>query len=266
MKVGFIQMNPVFGEKRLNVENALKLARKIESDLYVLPELFNTGYAFTSRDEALELAEEIPGQTTEKLAEYCRENDVYIVGGIAERENGRVYNSAVAVGPDGLIGKYRKSHLFYAEKKWFSPGDTGFRVFTLKKLKVKIGIIICFDWVFPEASRVLALKGADIICHPSNLVLPYAQKAMLTRSFENKVFTVTANRVGSEKRGGYKFLFTGLSQVTNPKMEILVQASRDREEVKVVEIDVEEARNKKITEFNDLFLDRRVDLYREILG
>ena len=131
--------------------------------------------------------------------------------------------------------------------------------------KAKIGIIICFDWIFPEAARILALKGADIICHPANLVLPYAQRAMLARSVENRVYTVTANRLGFEKRGGDSFKFTGGSQVTSPSMEVLISGSTDREEARVVEVDLSKARNKSITEKNDIFKDRRPEIYVKLL-
>ncbi len=263
--MGFVQLNIKFGDKERNVKEALKLMRNVDAGLLVLPELFNTGYTLTSKEEALKLAEEIPhGKTTKELIDYSIEKGMYIVAGLIEREEGKIFNSAVVTGPEGYIGKYRKSHLFYYEKKWFEPGDTGFQIFHLKNLKVKVGVIICFDWIFPEASRSLALKGAEIICHPANLVLPYAQKAMLTRAIENKVFIITSNRVGREKRGIFDFKFTGMSQVTSPRMKVLVRASQEREEVRTVDINVEEARNKKITEMNDLLKDRRPELYLDL--
>jgi len=112
---------------------------------------------------------------------------------------------------------------------------------------VKIGVMICFDWCFPEAARILALKDAEIICHPANLVLPYAPKAMFARSIENRVFTITANRIGVEERGGERLSFIGLSQVTSPKMEVLIQAGESVEDAGVVEVDLLLARNKWIT-------------------
>ena len=155
--------------------------------------------------------------------------------------------------------KYRKIHLFYKEKNWFSPGDTDLELFRIDD--VRIGVIICFDWIFPEATRTLALKGADVICHPSNLLFPYAQNAMLTRSIENRVYTVTANRIGSEDRDGNKYNFTGMSQITSPKMELLMRASENKEEVGISEIDVRLSRDKAITSLNDIFEDRRTGFY-----
>jgi len=126
--------------------------------------------------------------------------------------------------------------------------------------------MICFDWIFPEAARVLALKGAEVICHPANLVLPWCQRAMVTRSIENRVFIVTANRIGGEKREGRELKFTGGSQITSPVGELLCQASEEGEEVGVVDIDPSIAKDKAITEENDLFSDRRPELYQQLVG
>ncbi len=130
----------------------------------------------------------------------------------------------------------------------------------------KIGVIICFDWCFPDAARILAIKCADIICHPANLVLPYAPKVMLARSIENIVFTITANRVGVDERGGEKLKFIGLSQATSPKMEVLIQAGSEEGDVGVVDIDISQAKNKWITKYNHIMKDRRVDLYTSLLS
>ncbi len=264
MKVGFIQTSPVFGRVEENVEDVVRrLAspRMRGVELLVLPELFSTGYQFRSRKELSGFAEEVPGgYTVGRLAEIAGAMRLHIVAGIAERSSGRVYNSAVLVGPGGLLGLYRKAHLFWDEKRLFSPGDTPFRVYDIGR--ARIGMMICFDWLFPEAARRLALDGADIICHPSNLVLPYCPEAMITRTLENRVFAVTANRVGSEERVKDKPLrFIGLSQIVSPRGEILCRASRRRAEARVVDIDPEEARNKRITPKNHIFRDRREDLY-----
>ena len=125
--------------------------------------------------------------------------------------------------------------------------------------------MICFDWCFPEVARILALKGADIICHPSNLVLPYAPKAMLARSIENRVYIVTANRVGVEVRDDHTFRYIGLSQIVSPNMEILLSADGEHEFVGVVDLDVSLARNRHITKFNHVFDDMRFDLYSYLM-
>ena len=124
---------------------------------------------------------------------------------------------------------------------------------------------VCFDWFFPEAMRVLALKGAQVICHPSNLVMPYCQDAMRTRSLENKVFSVTANRIGTEKRGSFSLSFTGRSQIVNPEGKVLAHAGERSESLKIVEIDLEEANNKSINPNNDLFKDRKIAFYKPLV-
>lgn len=262
MKVGFVQMEPKLLDLNANLSKAEKLigeAAKQGAKLIVLPELFDTGYNFETKEEVAEIAQQIPdGETTQFLVEQAREHEVFIVAGTAEKdERGKLYNSAVIVGPIGwgYIGKYRKIHLFYREKLFFEPGNLGFHVFNIGIAKV--GIMICFDWFFPESMRTLALKGADIVAHPANLVLPYAPRAMPIRSLENRVFSITANRIGEER--GLKFI--GMSQINSPKAEILLRASEDKEEVGIVEINVEDARNKKLNEFNDIFKERRPEHY-----
>ncbi len=260
MRIGFVQLRPQFGDVEGNVKRALSLMEDEEADLMVLPELFNTGYLFNSRGELEELGEPIPGGRTAKaLVEFCQERGLFLVAGLAERSGDEVFNSAILVGPSGVEGIYRKVHLFAEEKRWFAPGGEGFAVWDIEG--VKIGMMICFDWIFPEAARILALKGAEIICHPANLVLSWCQRAMVTRSIENKVFIVTANRIGREKRGGKELMFTGRSQITDPQGELLTQASVEREEVRIIEVDPTISRDKAITEENDLFSDRWPHLY-----
>ena len=150
-------------------------------------------------------------------------------------------------------------HLFHEEKQIFAPGNLPLEIIDYRGFR--LGMMICFDWIFPELTRCLALMGAQIVCHPANLVLPYCQEAMRTRSIENRIFTVTANRIGEEARGEDKLIFTGQSQFTNNRGEVIYRASPDKEEVHCADIDIGEADNKKIDGLNDLFRDRRVDFY-----
>jgi predicted amidohydrolase len=262
MRAGFLQFNPVFGDIRGNVEKVARMLETQSADLIVLPELFNTGYQFISMQEVRELSEEVPsGYTTHKLLQLSKEKSCYIVAGLAERDGNSFYNSALLIGPEGFVGIYRKTHLFSEEKSWFSPGDTGFRVWETPF--GNIGIMICFDWFFPESARTLALKGADIIAHPSNLVLPHCPDAMVTRCLENRVFSVTANRTGAEERGGKEpLVFIGTSEIVSPSGKILRRAARDKEELGFAEIDPAEARDKNLNPFNNLFDDRREEHYR----
>jgi predicted amidohydrolase len=147
------------------------------------------------------------------------------------------------------------------EKDFFEPGDVGLPVYDIGPCR--IGMLVCFDWIFPEAWRVLALKGADIICHPANLVLPgLAQQAVPVHALTNRLYVVTANRIGSEG----ELTFTGMSTIADPKGQVLVQASRTREEVSKIEIDVSLARVKDITSRNNILADRRPEEYQLLAG
>jgi len=260
MKVGYYQFLPEFGRIEKNVEKAINSIRKLRADLIVLPELFNTGYLFTSKSELAGLAEKVPGGfTTEALVNVAREESTCIVAGVAEKGSQGFYNTSVLVSPGGYIGKYRKAHLFFEERKWFLPGNSKFPTFDLGVAKV--GVMICWDWIFPEAMRSLCLKGADIVCHPSNLVLTYCTDAMVTRCLENGVYAVTANRTGSENRKGKEMSFIGMSQIIDPRGNVLARASKNREEARAVKIDPTIARDKSYTKYNDIFKDRRPEMY-----
>lgn len=265
MKAGFYQFNPVFGEKKQNIATVADALTGIDAELMVLPEFFATGYQFISMDEVASLAEEIPGgETTEALVRLSNKHNLYIVGGLPEREGERFYNSAVIAGPEGFIGVYRKTHLFFEEKLWFTPGNTGFNVFHTDI--GTIGIMICFDWYFPESMRALALQGAQVIAHPANLVLPYCPVAMPIRCLENRVFAITANRIGIEQRKeGPPLTFIGMSQIVAPDSTIISRVPEDSMSIMVADIDPEKALNKAINPYNDLFRDRRPEMY-EILG
>ena len=262
LKAGFIQTCPEFGQVENNRQRIADFLAKADADLMVLPELFTTGYQFTDRKEVAAFAEAIPdGPTTAFLIDQARNRKVSLVAGLAEREGDALYNSAVVVGPGGYLGKYRKAHIFDTEKALFEPGNLPLPVFDLGQARV--GVMVCFDWRFPETARTLALNGADVIAHPANLVLPDCPSAMITRCLENRVYAVTADRVGREQRiAGESLKFIGQSQVVDPDGHVLYRASEDGEEMQVVEIDIDLARDKSINPHNNLFQDRREDLYR----
>lgn len=269
MRVGFVQMDCRFGESEKNTEKAIGLLSEQKADLWVLPELFHCGYQFVSKKEVAELAEPVPtGPTVQRLIKAARENQTYLVAGLAEKSGERFYNASILVGAKGVVGLYRKIHLFYEEKRWFRPGDLPFQVHSIGyhpavggRRQARVGMMVCFDWVFPESARTLALLGADIIGHPSNLVLPYCPDAMVTRCIENRVFAITANRVGAESRKGETLTFIGRSEVVDSKGKVLYRASDRGEEARVVEIDPTAARNKSLNRFNDLLKDRRPKFY-----
>ena len=261
MKAGFFQFNTAFGKKQENFDKIRRAISDNATDLLVLPEFFATGYQFISQEEVANLSEPVPqGETTEFLAGLSKERGMYIVAGLPERDGNIFYNSAVLTGPDGFIGLYRKTHLFFEENLFFTPGNSGFRVWDTKI--GRIGIMLCFDWFFPESSRTLALRGAEVIAHPSNLVLPYCPQSMPVRCLENRVYAITANRTGREQRGDKPVLtFIGQSQITSPQGEILVRAGIDDELLGTADLDLSRARDKKLNDFNDLLKDRRPALY-----
>lgn len=261
MKVGFVQCRPRLGDLDATLASLDPLVRSAAgADLLVLPELCNSGYDFPSAGKARLWSEEIgDGPFVSYLVSRCREQDLHIVSGINERAGERLYNSAVLVGPEGWVGTYRKLHLFRSEKEIFAPGDLGLPVFRVGPWR--IGMLVCFDWIFPEAWRVLALAGADIICHPSNLVLPgLAQRAVPIHGLVNRVYVITANRTGREG----SLTFTGNSLVSGPAGDLLAEAPASGEHVGLVEIDPALARDKKVTDRNDVFRDRRPEEYARL--
>ncbi len=265
MIVGFYQFAPRRGDpegNRVSLELAL---RGTPLDLLVCPELATTGYLFLDRRELAPLAEPVPdGPTCARLAAVVKETGRAVVFGIAERAGERLYNSAVLLAPGAPAVCYRKAHLFDMEKEVFdragaSPrhGEAG---------GARVGLMVCFDWRFPEMARLLALEGAEVLAHPANLVHPYCQDAMITRSLENGVFTITASRTGTESYGGATLRFTGRSQIVSPRGERLAAADDSEECVRTATIDPAVARDKRVTAHNDLFADRRPELYGPALA
>ncbi len=261
MKAGLYQFNPSFGKKDENLKKVLSVAAGSDLELLVLPEFFATGYQFTSINEVSALSEKVPGgETTEMLSGLSRDRGMYIVAGLPETDGDRFYNSAVLTGPEGFLGVYRKTHLFFEEKLYFSPGDTGFRVWDTDL--GRIGIMICFDWFFPESMRALALLGAEVVAHPSNLVLPYCPYAMPVRCLENRVYAITANRTGTEgRKEGEPLNFIGKSLIASPRGRVLAEASDDEEILLAVDFDPLRARDKALNPFNDVFKDRVPGMY-----
>lgn len=260
MKIGYIQNSPEFGKKEKNFDQIRKLLGDVEADLIVIPELFATGYTFTSKEEVRNLAEEKEEETTKFLKEVSTKTGAVVVAGFIEKDGAKNYNSSIMVYKNKVIDIYRKIHLFNKEKLWFSPGNKKLSVHNLNGMK--IGMMVCFDWMFPEATRTLALMGAQIVAHPCNLVMPYCQQAMTTRCLENRIFAVTANRIGNEKRGKDDFTFTGGSQVTSHDGKVLLFAPKDKICIDIVEIDIIKADNKMINQYNNVFTDRRTEFYK----
>ena len=263
-----VQTAPVFGDVTSNIlaldaQITALAAGEAKPDLVVLPELCSTGYSFRDREEALGLAETFPeGPLSQHLLAWSEHTGGMIVAGFAEREGDAVYNAAAVVAAGKPLGTYRKLHLFGFERECFDRSDGALTVFEHDGLRV--GVMICFDWMFPEAARTLALDGADVIAHPSNLVLPgWCQQAMLVRALENRVYTATANRVGAEHRAPRPPLqFTGLSRLAGPDGRAIADAPEQEPAVLRAELDVTVSRCKTIPSGNDVFAERRQDDYR----
>ncbi|GLY77326.1 nitrilase family protein [Actinoallomurus iriomotensis] len=276
-----IQFDPQVGveNKDRNLRRTLELVNEAAdrgATLVVLPELAGTGYAFATREEAYAHAEEVPaGPTTRAWIALAQERGIHLVGGLVELDDDgvRLFDTAVLIGPDGLVGKYRKTHLWEREKLIFTPGDLGFPVFDTRI--GRIGLLICWDIWFPETARLLAVQGADVICSANNWVwtppplFDEAGRCMaayltMTASHVNNVAFVAANRVG-EERGG-RFLGCSLITGTNG-WPIGPVASAEDETIVYAGLDLVAARSALVwNDLNDLARDRRTDLYDPLLG
>ena len=260
MKLAIVQTDPVFGQKEKNISQALDMMKSVQADVYVLPELFASGYNFSTIEEVQDVAEHFKnGQTFSTFKKFSEDHHCYIVYGFPEMDGNDFYNSAGMIGFDGRAELYRKIHLFDREKLFFQPGNLGFNVYETPF--GKIGMMICFDWYFPESARTLAAKGTQLIAHPSNLVLPNCPNSMPVRCLENRVFAATANRIGTEDRDGVSLTYIGQSQITSIKGEILHRSPIDKSDICVKDIDLSLALNKNVNERNHLFNDRRPEWY-----
>ena len=265
MQVAVAQIDPQLGEKERNLATCfarMEEAAAAGAQLLVLPECAIPGYMFDSGEEALPYAEEIPGPSSEALERECARLGLYVVCGLLERDGDTLRNAAVFVGPDGLIGSYRKTHLpFLGVDRFVVPGDT---LPVFETPLGRIGIEICYDLRFPEVTRTLALKGADMVAHPTNF--PMAAKVQtelitVARAAENRIYLLTANRVGKERRGE----FCGWSQIVDPYGKRLAEADEREETLLVGEVDIEKARDKDYVIPGEyelyLFGHRRPELY-----
>lgn len=279
VRVAVVQFEPRVGVENLKanalaVEQRLTAAADGGAGLIVLPELATTGYVFETREEAYAHAESVPdGPTVESFVRIAAERNVYIVGCVAERDGVTLYDTAVLVGPEGYIGRYRKTHLWNTEKLWFTPGNEGFAVYDTKI--GRIGLLVCWDIWFPETARIVAQMGADIICIPTGWVwtppplydasgVCMAAYLTMTAAHANNVFIATADRTGQERGAG--FMGNSLIAGTNgwPIDRI---AGPDEDTIIYADVDLTAARTAPIwNQLNDLHRDRRTDLYDQMLG
>lgn len=268
MKIAAVQMDVRIGEVDQNlgaIEARLRETVSSGAALSVFPECAVTGYCFESLDEAREFAQPVTGPATQQLAALCRELDTHTVFGMLEADGDRVFNTAVLVGPDGLIGSYRKVHLPFLGVDMFSSfGDVEFQVHQAGDLRV--GMNICYDSAFPEAARSLTLLGADLIALPTNWP-PGAECVagfvINARAMENAVYFAAANRVGEER--GFRFI--GRSRICAPNGQTLATSNDDSETILYADIDPELARNKlAVREPGRHAIDRMADRRPEMYG
>lgn len=257
MKIAQLQTSPVLGDEQYNINEIENFLMKCEDvDIIILPELANSGYNFVTRGNATLFAVNNHHDKYINFLKYhaSKLNSV-IISGYFEVCGEKYYNSSILVKPDGSTMNYRKVHLFMNEKNIFEPGDVGFPV--TDYLGVKIGMLVCFDYLFPEAWRILALKGADIIAHPSNLVTLNARKVVPAQAVINRMFIATTNRVGNESG----LVFNGNTSIYNPSGDMLSSMNDTETGMLFTEIDPLESRNKMITELNHVINDRRPKTY-----
>jgi predicted amidohydrolase len=262
-RVALFQFAPQLGDREANLTAIESGLEDAEADLFILPELATSGYALPDRDAALALAEGLgAGPGLSRLQALAERKDAAIIAGLPLLEGERLYNAAGLFRPGRPPVFYRKIHLFYRERELFDAGDRPLEVHEHRGLR--LGIMICFDWVFPEVARRLTLDGAQLLAHPSNLVLPgFAQAAMVTRAVENGVFAATCNRVGEEAFSDEErpLRFTGLSQLLDNRGAKLTACDEQETALIIGKIDPTAAADKSLTPHNHLLDDRRPELY-----
>ena len=241
------QIDCVLGDPKTNLAkmtSAIRSAAERDAKLVMFPECALTGYAYSSLAEAIPFAEKIDGRSSEAIAEVCGETGAYAIVGFIEAAGDKFYNAAMLVGPDGVVGGYRKVHLpFIGVDRFVTPGDRPFEVFDLPFGKV--GMNICYDISFPEAARVLKLMGAEMIALITNW--PEAswrspEFVAQTRALENHVFFAATDRVGTER--GWKFI--GRSMIVDCNGDAIAQAGAEDEELLIATIDFQQANDNHI--------------------
>ncbi len=259
MKIGYCQFRVEYKNIEANLNKIKEMLDNSGADLVVLPELCFSGYFFRSNEELFRYSNEpVQKSIISELQKIARNNDLFIVAGIAEQEGEKLYNSAMVIGPEGYIGKHRKVNLTVNEKIF----DRGSRFDIIKIGNIKIGIVICFDCWFPESCRLLSIQGAQIICCPANFGGPLTPDVLKVRSLENKVFTVLANRTGFEMIGDEEEHFRGESQIIDYEGNILAKAGKE-DCIKLVEIDPNESIRKDNIICDDMFSE--MNMYKEFV-
>ena len=283
VKIGIIQ-SKISDNIELNIISAIKSIKKAASKkarIICLPELFlSTYFCQTENHSNFKLAEKIPGKITNIFSNLANELGVILILSLFEkRTSGFYHNTSIVINERGkILAKYRKMHIpddpGYYEKFYFTPGDLGFK--SVKTKFGKIGPLICWDQWFPEAARLTALKGAQIIIYPTAIGWHPKEKKKFGKSqldswitmqkshaIANGTFVVAINRVGTERKGRKKIEFWGNSMVINPSGQIIGKLSNNKQQILIREIDYKKIDNAR--EHWPFLRDRRIDFYKGIL-
>ena len=269
-KIAGVQMDVREGKPQQNLAAMLALFEETAANgarLTVFPECALPGYCFNSLEEAEPFFETIPGPSTDKATQACKEHNAYMAFGLLEKDGGKHFNTSVLLGPEGIVGKYRKVHLpFLGVDRFITHGTEVPAVYNVEG--VKVGMLICYDTTFPEAARILALKGADIIILPTN----WPQGAeripgfiVNARALENRVYFLAVNRIGECG----KIRFIGKSKFCDTMGNNIVEIDHNDHVIVYGEVDPELARNKRIIRIPgecelDYIADRRPEMYGDI--
>jgi 5-aminopentanamidase len=267
-----VQTHVTFADASANLERMLRWIEQPQidgADLVVFPECMLSGYCFSSLEEAMPHAQSIPGPATDALQQVCRERSMHVAFGMLEQVEGRIYNSCPLVGPNGVVGTYRKVHMpFLGIDRFATQGEYPYRVHDADGMQV--GIHICYDGSFPESSRCLALEGADLLILPTNWppgAETFAKYLPNARALENNVYFMSVNRVGTER--GFRFI--GNSRICDPNGNPMADAPHENEVILKATIDLSKARNKRLVRVPkehviDRWADRRPEYYGRIVA
>ena len=275
-RIACVQMDVVQGNVGQNLDTAQRMIEQAcqnGANLLVLPEMYNTGCVFDRRSDVFALAEAVPnGRSSRMLENIARKHGIYIVASLVEKEENDLFNTAILVGPDGFVGKYRKLHPCEDEVYWVEPGNLGLPVFHTRI--GRIGVIICLDAYYPETFRILAFQGADIVCVPSNwsdgkeiraLPDPYwtmAPVLCMANALSNHIIVAGTNRVGQTG----KMKFPGQSIIVGPWGNPIAGPGLMKEGVIYADVDLCDSRRKYFHPTNSRLANRRIDVYSYDLG
>ena len=259
-------------------ESIIRKAAEMGAQIILIQELFESTYfCMDQKDELFRLSKPFENHPTiERMAKLASELKVVLPISFFEKANRAHYNAIAVINANGeILGKYRKSHIpdgpGYQEKFYFNPGDTGFKVWDTAYAKIGIGI--CWDQWFPEVARIMALKGAEVLLYPTAIggepeddgfdSSDMWQRAMIGHSAANQIPVVASNRIGTEQGQDISNYFYGRSFITNHVGDKIAEASRDKEEILIGKVNLDEAEN--LRNVWGVFRDRRTDLYSDLL-